>query len=217
MTPARKIKLHSRCCLKWGPYLSSWDGGSFLLLETPGSYSTLHSAEKAGRLCMPSPCSKGNLSKPRELLHYLQSSFCITLYLQGTFNKQDTPSRYSQQLWSSCTGTARRSSPCPSTFFLKAHGSPAPACAVMSVPPWIWEVRSLGEVGLLQFRALHSQSITPGQKTKSKDLLNLLLPPKSRPGGPLAWSTATSLPVGTLTLIYPSLLSTDSQRDLFKI
>lgn len=43
---------------------------------TPWPHSTLHQADDGGGLrCSPSPCSLGNLSKPRELLHYLQPPF----------------------------------------------------------------------------------------------------------------------------------------------
>lgn len=78
----KKKKLHSRC------YLSPGDGRAFCNSETPGPRSTPHEVRDAGGLRALPPCSLGNLSKPRELLHYLQLPFCPTLYLQGNLNKQ---------------------------------------------------------------------------------------------------------------------------------
>lgn len=108
---------------------------------------TLHQANDAGRPGAPSPCSLGNLSKPKELLHYLQPPFCITLYLQGTLNKQQ------QCFWSAQPNLSQE--PAPVVFLSKGlstpllslsinllhlHGPPIPACS--------------GPLGPTEFRSL---------------------------------------------------------------
>ena len=125
-------------------------------------------------------CSLGNLSKPGELLHYLQVPFCTMLYLQGTLNKQ----QWHLQSMQPNLGTTicdlldqELSTPLPSLSinFCNPRGLPAPPAAgtqvqsaVTFVPPLIWEVSSPGEVELSAVQATAYSK----KKKKKKPTLN---------------------------------------------
>lgn len=130
-------------------------------------------------------CSLGNLSKPGELLHYLQVPFCTMLYLQGTLNKQ----QWHLQSMQPNLGTTicdlldqELSTPLPSLSinFCNPRGLPAPPAAgtqvqsaVTFVPPLIWEVSSPGEVELSAVQATayskkKKKKTYPEQKARSR-------------------------------------------------
>lgn len=144
MTPARKHRIPLQVLSRaWTLHkLSGWKIFATQKLQglTPPSIR-----QKLWRAAHMSPSPLGNLSKPGELLHYLQPPFFITLYLQGTLNTQQWRLQSVQpnlSLESVCglpiqgLGTPLLSL---SINFRNPHGPPPPACGGYSSP----ECRSL--------------------------------------------------------------------------
>lgn len=128
-----------------------------------------------------SPSSLGNLSKPGELLHYLQPPFSSCyIYKEPSTNNNGASSLCSQTSpWKASVvfpsrGSALHFSPCPSTFvthmallLLPVEGTQAQSAGHFCSSS-DWEVSSAGEVELVQFRPPHSQNTTLNRRQEQE-------------------------------------------------